>query len=200
MSVVRMEFQLCRSATGGSAFDFFSTDCWQTDTVPAEVQPINRPQRPTLSLTSAVDGVGGQRHAPTVLPSGINGYPLYRKLGGLQKWTVVENLAPNGIQSPQSPASSESLYRLSHTGPQYCPCTRQNAYVGSGVAALLILELVSLKPLALRPRNTANDIQWTEGLLDPKTGRPVCEFGEEKHLLYLPGFELGLVLTSHSTD
>jgi hypothetical protein len=125
MSVVRMEFQVCRSATGGSAFDRFSTDCWQTDSVPAEVQPINRPQRATLSLTSAVDGVGGQRHAPAVLPSGINGYPLYRRLGGPQKWTVVENLAPNGIQSPQSPASSESLYRLSHTDPQYCPCTRQ---------------------------------------------------------------------------
>jgi hypothetical protein len=27
-------------------------------------------------------GVGGQRHAPTVLPLGKTQYPLYRRLGG----------------------------------------------------------------------------------------------------------------------
>jgi len=38
----------------------------------------------TLSLTSAQDGVGGQRHAPAALPPGKTRYPLYRKLGGPQ--------------------------------------------------------------------------------------------------------------------
>jgi hypothetical protein len=38
----------------------------------------------TLSLTSALDGVGGQRHAPAALPPGKTQYPLYRKLGGPQ--------------------------------------------------------------------------------------------------------------------
>ena len=38
----------------------------------------------TLSLTSALDGVGGQSHAPAVLPSGRTRYPLYRRLGGLK--------------------------------------------------------------------------------------------------------------------
>jgi hypothetical protein len=38
----------------------------------------------TLSLTSALDGVGGQRHAPTTLPPGKTRYPLYRRLGGSQ--------------------------------------------------------------------------------------------------------------------
>jgi hypothetical protein len=38
----------------------------------------------TLSLTSKVDGGGGQRHAPSVLPSGKTRYPLYRRLGGPQ--------------------------------------------------------------------------------------------------------------------
>jgi hypothetical protein len=38
----------------------------------------------TLSLTTALDGVGGQRHAPTVLSPGKIRYPLYRRLGGLQ--------------------------------------------------------------------------------------------------------------------
>ena len=30
----------------------------------------------TLSLTSALDGVGGQRHAPAALPPGKTRYPL----------------------------------------------------------------------------------------------------------------------------
>jgi hypothetical protein len=36
----------------------------------------------TLSLTSVLDGVGGQRHAPAALPLGKTRYPLYRRLGG----------------------------------------------------------------------------------------------------------------------
>jgi len=37
----------------------------------------------TFSLTSALDGVvGGQRHAPAVLPPGMNLFPLYRRLRG----------------------------------------------------------------------------------------------------------------------
>ena len=39
---------------------------------------------PTLSLASALDGVGGQRHAPAALPPGKTRYPLYRRLGGAQ--------------------------------------------------------------------------------------------------------------------
>ena len=33
-----------------------------------------------LSLTSALDGVGGQRHAPAALPPGKNRYAVYRSL------------------------------------------------------------------------------------------------------------------------
>jgi hypothetical protein len=36
----------------------------------------------TLSLTSALDGEGGQRHALAGLPPGKTHYPLYRRLGG----------------------------------------------------------------------------------------------------------------------
>jgi hypothetical protein len=35
----------------------------------------------TLSLTLALDGVGGQRHAPAALPPEKTRYPLYRRLG-----------------------------------------------------------------------------------------------------------------------
>jgi len=35
----------------------------------------------TLSVTSALDGVGGQRHVPNGLSQGKTRYPLYRRLG-----------------------------------------------------------------------------------------------------------------------
>jgi hypothetical protein len=38
----------------------------------------------TLPSTSAVDGVGGQRHALAALPPGKTRYPLYRVLDGPQ--------------------------------------------------------------------------------------------------------------------
>jgi hypothetical protein len=38
----------------------------------------------TLSLTSALDVVGGQRHNPASLPRGKTRYPLYKRLGGPQ--------------------------------------------------------------------------------------------------------------------
>ena len=37
-----------------------------------------------LSLTSALDGVGGQRHAPADLPTRKTRHPLYKRLGGPQ--------------------------------------------------------------------------------------------------------------------
>jgi hypothetical protein len=51
--------------------------------------------------------MGGQRHAPAALPPGMTRYPLYRRLGRAQGRS---GLAPTGIRS-------ESLYRLSYTGP-----------------------------------------------------------------------------------
>jgi len=39
----------------------------------------------TLSLTSALDWLGGQRHAPAALPPGKTQYPLYRRLSGPQE-------------------------------------------------------------------------------------------------------------------
>jgi hypothetical protein len=73
----------------------------------------------TLSLTSVPDGVGGQRHAPAALPPGKNRYPLYRRLRGPQgRYGQVRKISPpTGIGSPDHPARSESLYRLSYSGP-----------------------------------------------------------------------------------
>jgi hypothetical protein len=36
----------------------------------------------TLSLTLALDGMGGQCQTPAALPLGKTRYPLYRRLGG----------------------------------------------------------------------------------------------------------------------
>jgi hypothetical protein len=75
----------------------------------------------SLSLTSGLDGVVGQRHAPAGLTPGKTRYPLYRRLGGdpWSVWTGVENLAPpTGIRSPDRPARSGSLYQLSYPGPK----------------------------------------------------------------------------------
>jgi len=41
----------------------------------------------TFSLTSALDGVRGQRHTSATLPSGKTQYPLCRRLGGPQGWS-----------------------------------------------------------------------------------------------------------------
>ena len=74
----------------------------------------------TLSLTLAPDVVGGQRQAPVALPTRKTQYLLYRKEAGWAPgpvWTGAENLVPTGIRSPDRPASSESLYRLSYPGP-----------------------------------------------------------------------------------
>jgi hypothetical protein len=48
-----------------------------------------------LSLTSVLDGMGGQRHAPAALPPGKARYPLYRRLGGPQSWSGrVHTISP----------------------------------------------------------------------------------------------------------
>jgi len=63
----------------------------------------------TPSLTSAVDLVGGQRHAPAALPPGEIQYPLYRRLGGHhgQSGRVRKISPPTGIRPPDRPARSE---------------------------------------------------------------------------------------------
>ena len=68
----------------------------------------------TLSLTSAVDGVGGQRHALIAPPPGNR--PGTYCIGPV--WTGAETLVLTGIRFPDRPARSESLYRLSYPGPQ----------------------------------------------------------------------------------
>jgi len=64
-----------------------------------------------LSLTSVLDGVGGQFHAPGSLPSGKTQYPLYRRLGGPQVRSerVRKNSPPPGFH-PRTAESVASRY------------------------------------------------------------------------------------------
>ena len=57
----------------------------------------------TLSLTSALDGVGGQRHAPAALRPGKTRYPAGWAADSV--WTGAENLPihRDSIPGPSSP-------------------------------------------------------------------------------------------------
>jgi hypothetical protein len=60
--------------------------------------------------------VGGQRHALAALPREREPVPIVREAGWAPGpvWTGAEHFAPTGIQSPDRPARSQSLYRLSY--------------------------------------------------------------------------------------
>jgi len=63
-------------------------------------------------------GMGGQRNAPAGFIPGKHPVPIVWEAGWVPGpvWTGTENLAPTGIRSPDRPARSESLYRLSYVG------------------------------------------------------------------------------------
>jgi hypothetical protein len=65
----------------------------------------------TLSLTSELDGVGGQGHAPAALAPGKTQYPLYRRLGGPQGQSgQVRNISPSTGFDPQTVQPVASRY------------------------------------------------------------------------------------------
>ena len=47
-----------------------------------EGSEVEKRYRSTLSLTSALDGLGGQHHSPAALPPEKPRYPSYRRLDG----------------------------------------------------------------------------------------------------------------------
>ena len=59
--------------------------------------------RSTLSLTSAPDGVGGQRQAPAVLTQGKTRYPLFRRMDGPQNRSErVRKISPTSGFDPRT--------------------------------------------------------------------------------------------------
>jgi hypothetical protein len=61
-------------------------------------------------------GEGSASRPGRSLPPGKSRYPLYRRLGGPQgrSGQVWKISPPTGIRSPDRPACSQSLYRLSY--------------------------------------------------------------------------------------
>jgi hypothetical protein len=72
----------------------------------------------TLSLTSALDGKDGQRHAPAGLPPGKDPVTIVQVAGWAPGtvWTGSENLAPTRFRSQDRPHRTEWLYRLINPG------------------------------------------------------------------------------------
>ena len=73
----------------------------------------------TLSLTLELDGGLWSTPRPAALPPGKTRYPLYRRLDRPQgRYGQVRKISPpTRIRSPDRPARSDSLYRLSYPGP-----------------------------------------------------------------------------------
>jgi hypothetical protein len=73
----------------------------------------------TPSLTSALDGwVVNATSRPLYLQERPSTLWIGAGWSTRLVWTGAENLAPNGIRSPDHPARSESLYRLRSSDPQ----------------------------------------------------------------------------------
>ena len=65
-------------------------------------------------------GLRGQRYAPAALYPGKESVSIVQEVGWAlgPVWTFVENLAPTGIRTPDCPARSQLLYRLSYRAPR----------------------------------------------------------------------------------
>jgi hypothetical protein len=65
-----------------------------------------------------LDGGGWSTPRPGRLYPGKDTVPIVKESGWASEpvWICAENLVPTGIRSPDLPARSESLYRLSHPG------------------------------------------------------------------------------------
>ena len=75
----------------------------------------------TLSLTSALDGVGGQRHAPAALSPGKDPVPILQEDGGAPEpvWMGEENRDSN-------PGPSVASRYTDYTIPAYVQFYKQN--------------------------------------------------------------------------
>jgi hypothetical protein len=66
-------------------------------------------------MTAALEGREWSARPGRTLTQENTLYPFYRRLGGPQgRSKRAENLVPTGIRSPDRPARSQSLYRLSY--------------------------------------------------------------------------------------
>ena len=62
-------------------------------------------------MTTALEGVRGQRHAPAALHPGKDPVPIVQEAGWAPGpvWTRAENLAPHRIRSPGCPVQTVTI-------------------------------------------------------------------------------------------
>jgi len=110
----------------------------------------------SLSWPTALEGGEETASCPgRSLPPGKTRYPLYRRLGGPQgrSGQVRKISPPTGIQSPDRPVRSQSLYRLSYPSPhikfgyEKCKCS---ALLGFKYVGCLLEYLWQLKEVLRR--------------------------------------------------
>jgi hypothetical protein len=116
----------------------------------------------TLSLASALDGVGCQRHVPaSLLPEkrtnahctgGWEG--LRADLDGSGKTRCT------GIRTPGPPNSSESLYRLSYSGPLFVGAKNRKVSMGPSVVESRALLTRDLQRQLECPRGRIGHVFW----------------------------------------
>jgi len=91
-------------------------------------------------MTTAREGVRSRSHAPAALYPGKDPVPIVQKAGWAPGpvWTGAENLDPTGIRSPDRPARSQSLYRLSY------PAHALNVIIFKIVASIVDMKVSGL--------------------------------------------------------
>jgi hypothetical protein len=104
-------------------------------------------------------GVGGQRLATAALLPGETRYPLYRRRYGPQGQSGrVRRIASHtGIRSPDRPARSESLYRLSYSAVTACNTlsavirAKKNKKGGTGFRKVGVQKILPRPPVSTSP-------------------------------------------------
>jgi len=76
--------------------------------------------------------VGGQRYAPTALPTGKTRYPLYRRLGGPQDRSGrVRKISPPPGFDPRTVQRVASRFTDKATGPTLSSCTQKKSKINA---------------------------------------------------------------------
>jgi len=90
----------------GTACQVWSKGKGKVHTRTGHEGPKGEQRYSTLSLTSAIEGVGSQRHAPAALPPEMSRYPLYRRpgepqgrSGQVRKISLTPEFDPRTIQA-----------------------------------------------------------------------------------------------------
>ena len=97
-------------------------------------------------MTTALEGGEGSASRPgRSFPPAKDPVPIVQEAGWAPRsvWTSAENLAPTGIRSPDRPARSQSLYRLS-SQTQTAPQTYYNTVLSDYLSILVCFTYLTM--------------------------------------------------------